>query len=150
MDRRPLILALGVAALVISLLNPAAVFAQTATPSVSTPAGSPTATTRILAIGTIAPGADIAAARAILPIEVRETVQLYLEGKIDQWYSLQTRVGVVFVLNTTDLAVARDMLEQLPLGRAHLMSFELLPLAPLGPLSQLQGARDGGGAAPAP
>jgi hypothetical protein len=31
------------------------------------------------------------------------------------------------------------MLEKLPLGEAHLMSFELFPLAPLNPLRQLQG-----------
>jgi hypothetical protein len=31
------------------------------------------------------------------------------------------------------------MLEKLPLGQAHLMSFELIPLAPLNPLRQLEG-----------
>jgi hypothetical protein len=103
----------------------------------------PTPTTRILAIGTIDPGADMAAARAILPTEVRETVKLYLDGKIDQWYSLQGRAGVVFILNVTDTAAAHEMLEKLPLGQAHLMSFELIPLAPLNPLRQLQGMTTG-------
>jgi hypothetical protein len=96
-------------------------------------------TTRILAIGTVNPGVDLAAVRAILPMEVRETVKLYLDGKIDQWYSLQGRPGVAFILNVTDQAAAHEMLEQLPLGRAHLMSFDLIPLAPLDPLRQLQG-----------
>jgi hypothetical protein len=77
--------------------------------------------------------------RAILPKEVRETVKLYLDGKIDQWYSLQGRNGVAFILNVTDQATAREMLENLPLGQAHLMMFELIPLAPLNPLRQLQG-----------
>jgi hypothetical protein len=85
----------------------------------------------------------VAAARAILPAEVRETVKLYLDGKIDQWYSLQARVGVAFILNVTDTATAHDMLEKLPLGQAHLMSFELIPLAPLSPLRQLQGMTTG-------
>jgi hypothetical protein len=31
------------------------------------------------------------------------------------------------------------MLEDLPLGRAHLMSFELIPLGPLNQLRQLSG-----------
>jgi hypothetical protein len=70
---------------------------------------------------------------------VRETVQLYLDGKIDQWFSLQGRSGVAFILNVTDRAATHDMLEKLPLGQAHLMSFELIPLAPLNPLRQLQG-----------
>ena len=107
------------------------------------PANPPTPTTRILAIGTVNPGVDPAAVRSILPNEIRETVKLYLDGKIDQWFSLQGRSGVVFILNVTDPAAARDMLEKLPLGQAHLMSFELIPLAPLNPLRQLQGMTTG-------
>jgi hypothetical protein len=108
-------------------------------PSVAQPANPPTPTTRILAIGTVNPGVDPATVRSIQPNEVRETVKLYLDGKIDQWFSLQDRNGVAFILNVTDPAAAHDMLEKLPLGRAHLMSFELIPLAPLNPLRQLPG-----------
>ena len=111
--------------------------------SLGQPVNPPTPTTRILAIGTINPGVDPAAVRSILPKEVRETVQLYLDGKIDQWFSLQGRSGVAFILNVTDPAAARDMLEKLPLGQAHLMRFELIPLAPLNPLRQLQGMSAG-------
>jgi len=98
-----------------------------------------TLTTRILAIGTINPGVDQAKVQEILPNEVRETVNLYLDGKIDQWYSLQDRRGVVFILNVTDPTVAHEMLEKLPLGQTHLMSFELIPIGPLNPLRKLQG-----------
>jgi hypothetical protein len=124
-------LASGLAALMISLFSAGVSLAQSATP--------PTPTTRILAIGTLSPGVDPAAARAILPTEVRETVKLYLDGKIDQWYSLQGKIGVAFILNVTDPAAAHEMLEKLPLGQAHLMSFELIPLGPLNPLRQLVG-----------
>src|SRR5215813_1072952 len=96
-------------------------------------------TTRMLAIGTIKPGVDQAQVLEILPHEVRETVNLYLEGKIDQWYSLQDRRGVVFILNVTDPTVANEMLEKLPLGQGYLMSFELIPLGPLNPLRRLPG-----------
>jgi hypothetical protein len=71
------------------------------------------------------------------PGEMQVTADLYLQGKIDQWYSLQGRPGVVFILNVTDPAMAKEMLEALPLGREHLMSFELVPLGPLTPLRQL-------------
>ena len=125
----------ALAVLTLFLTSTGSGYAQSATP--------PTPTTRILAIGTINPGADVAAARAILPAEARETVKLYLDGKIDQWYSLQGRAGVAFILNVTDTATAHDMLEKLPLGQAHLMSFELIPLAPLSPLRQLQGMTTG-------
>jgi hypothetical protein len=101
--------------------------AQTATP-----------TTKILAIDTVTPGADLQKVRAILPAEVKATVDLYLQGKIDQWYSREARNGVVFVLNMTDSEAARAMLERLPLGQAHLMSFELIPTGPLNPLRRLR------------
>ncbi|WP_158929076.1 muconolactone Delta-isomerase family protein [Acidisphaera sp. S103] len=122
-------------ALIICLMSASAGHAQPTTP--------PTPTTRILAIGTLNPGVDPASVRSILPTEVREAVKLYLDGKIDQWFSLQGRNGVVFILNVTDPATAHEMLEKLPLGQAHLMSFELLPLAPLNPLRQLQGVKAG-------
>jgi hypothetical protein len=98
-----------------------------------------TPTTRILAIGTVNPGVDQAEVLEILPNEVRDTVNLYLDGKIDQWYSLQDRRGVVFILNVIDPKAAHEMLEKLPLGQAHLMSFELIQLGPLNPLRQLPG-----------
>jgi len=114
-----------------------------ATPGLAQPADPPTPTTRILAIGTVNSGADPATVRSILPTEVRETVKLYLDGKIEQWFSLQGRRGVAFVLNVTDPEAAHQMLEKLPLGQAHLMSFELIPLAPLNPLRLLQGMTAG-------
>jgi len=96
-----------------------------------------TPTTKILAIGTFAPGTDMQLVQHILPTEVRETAQLYLEGKIDQWYSLQDRAGVAFILNVADINQAHEMLEALPLGEARLMTFSLLPIGPLKPLSKL-------------
>ncbi|MGA8696904.1 MAG: muconolactone Delta-isomerase family protein [Xanthobacteraceae bacterium] len=96
-----------------------------------------TPTTKILAVGTFAPGTDMSQVQRILPTEVRETAQLYLDGKIDQWYSLEDRPGVVFILNMTDTQAAHAVLEELPLGKAHLMTFQLTPIGPLNPLRQL-------------
>jgi hypothetical protein len=73
--------------LLFSLIGPSIGYARSATTS--------TPTTKILAIGTINPGVDPAKVFAILPNEVRDTVDLYLDGKIDQWYSQQERRGVV-------------------------------------------------------
>ena len=115
----------------------AAALVAAAPGAMAQPASPPTPTTRILAIGTIQSGADLQHVRRILPGEMQATAELYLQGKIDQWYSLQGRPGVVFILNVTDPAIAKEMLEALPLGREHLMSFELVPLGPLTPLRQL-------------
>jgi len=71
-----------------------------------------TPTTKILAVGTFAPGTDMSQVQRILPTEVRETGQLYLAGKIDQWYSLEDRPGVVFILNMTDTQAAHAVLER--------------------------------------
>ena len=98
-----------------------------------------TPTTKILAIGTINPGFEQSQVFAVLQEEVRETVDLYLDGKIEQWYSLQGKPGVAFIINVADPAVAHEMLEKLPLGKAHMMSFELIPIGPLNPLRFLQG-----------
>ena len=104
---------------------------------------SPTPTTKILAIGTFAPGTDMQRVQRTLSAEARATVELYLEGRIEQWYSLESRAGVVFILNVTDIGAARAMLEALPLGKAHLMTFELYPIGPLNPLRQLLKSPEG-------
>jgi hypothetical protein len=96
-----------------------------------------TPTTKILAIGTFAPGTDMQLVQRTLAAEARATAELYLEGKIDQWYSLENRRGVVFILNVIDIGGAQAMLEALPLGKAHLMTFELDRIGPLNPLRQL-------------
>ena len=61
--------------LIFSLFGPNSGYAQLMMTS--------TPTTKILAIGTINPGVDSAKVFAILPNEVRDTVDLYLNGKID-------------------------------------------------------------------
>src|SRR3974390_3357464 len=78
-----------------------------------------TPTTKILAIGTINPGFEQSQVFAVLPQEVQETVDLYLDGKIEQWYSLQGKPGVAFIINVTDPAAAHEMLERLPLGQKN-------------------------------
>lgn len=108
-----------------------------ATATEATGGVSATAPTKILAIGRLTAIAGGAALKPILPSEVRETVRLYLAGKIEQWYFKPDDSAVVFILNLTDIKEAHDLLAQLPLGRAGLMEFELIRLAPLQPLGML-------------
>lgn len=105
----------------------------------SSQAVSPTAvpTTRILAIGTVTKPLTQEQRRNIMPKEVPDTVRLYLDGKIDQWYIRQDGKGVVFLLNLTSVEEARSLLEKLPLGQAKLMKFDPMPLGPLNPLRLL-------------
>lgn len=75
--------------------------------------------------------------KTIMTREVPATARPYLAGKIDQWYVRQDNKGVVLLLNLDSTDKAHEMLEQRPLGQAHLMTFELIPLGPLSPLHVL-------------
>ena len=94
-------------------------------------------TTRVLAIGHISTGASRDKIMPVMQQEVRDTVRLYLAGKLDQWFVRRDQSGVVFLLNVSTIAEARTLLDKLPLGEAKLMEFDLIPLGPLTPLGLL-------------
>jgi hypothetical protein len=50
------------------------------------------------------------------------------------------RAGVIFLMNVDSVDEADTLLKSLPLGRANLLSFELLPIGPLLPLRLLMKA----------
>jgi hypothetical protein len=102
--------------------------------------GKTVPTTKILAVGLWTPKATADGVRPVLPAEVRDTVRLYLDGVIDQWFIQQDNSGVVFLLNVTETDKARALLEKLPLGQAGLMVFQLTQLGPVSPLASLIGA----------
>jgi hypothetical protein len=98
----------------------------------------PTApTTAILTSLTIKADVDRARLLQTMPEEVRETVKLYLDGKIQQWYARSDGRGVVFILNCATVAEAKALMDALPLGKANLANFEFTPLGPLTPLRLL-------------
>jgi hypothetical protein len=94
-------------------------------------------TTKVLAIGSWTAKAPPEARPAIMPSEARDTMRLELAGKIDQWFAKSDGSGAVFLMNVTDPAEAHALLEALPLGRAGMMTFELIPVGPLWPLGLL-------------
>ncbi len=73
----------------------------------------------------------------VMPTEVRDTVRLYLDGKIQQWYARGDGKGVVFLLDCKTVAEAKNILEALPLIKANLAAFDYMPLGPLSPLRML-------------
>jgi hypothetical protein len=119
-------------------LYPARAFAQTPPPITT-----PVPTTIVLAIGRVISGPDPQAMRAIMPTEVKDTVNLYLDGKLDQWFVRQDGKGVVFLLNASSEDEARQILSRLPLVQAGRMQFDLMPLGPLSPLRYLLGGPAG-------
>ena len=73
----------------------------------------------------------------IMPAEVRATVPLYLEGKIQQWFTRGDGKGVIFLLNCKDVQEARGLMESLPLTKENLMDEQFIPVGPLLPLGIL-------------
>ena len=99
---------------------------------------SPTVT-GVMVILTVKAGVTRDEVMAIMPAEIRETVQLYLGGKIRDWYSRGDGRGAVLLLNTKDVAEAQAIAEGLPLGKAHVMDHEYIAIGPLLPLRLLAG-----------
>src|SRR5580704_5266800 len=93
--------------------------------------------TGVLAMLSPKPGVTVAQVMNIMPAEIRATVPLYLDGKIQQWYTRGDGRGVIFLLNCKDVEEARALLENLPLAKESLMDEEFIPVGPLMPLGML-------------
>lgn len=98
---------------------------------------APVPTTKILAIGYFPVPLTAEQRKALGHKEVSDTVQMYLAGKIDQWWYRQDGLGVLFLLNVTSVDEAKQLVESLPFGNAQLLKFDLMPLGPLAPLQVL-------------
>ena len=109
--------------------------AASGVPSIPTPE-----TTAVLVIETAKQGVTAQQIMAIIPAEIRATVKLYLDGKIQQWYSRGDGKGVIFLVNANTEDEARALMETLPLAKAHLMDHEYIPVGPLMPLRTLNPA----------
>jgi hypothetical protein len=87
------------------------------------------------------PGVTREQVTAIMPAEIRATVQLYLDGKIREWYAREDGRGGIFLLNADDVAEAESIMESLPLAKQNLLDHEYIPVAPLMPLRLLIGSQ---------
>lgn len=93
--------------------------------------------TQVLATLTVKEGVARDQIMQVMPTEVRDTVQMYLDGKIQQWFARGDGRGVVFILSAKTAAEAKAMTDALPLVKAGFASFEFMPLGPLTPLRLL-------------
>jgi hypothetical protein len=93
--------------------------------------------TAVLTMLTPKPGVTAEQVMKIMPAEIRATVPLYLNGKIQQWYTRGDGKGVIFIMNCKDVAEARALIESLPLSKENLMDEQFIPVGPLLPLGIL-------------
>ena len=97
-------------------------------------------TTEVLVIQTARQGVTAQQIMAVMPSEIRATAQLYLDGKIRQWYSRGDGKGVVFLVDAKSEDEARALMETLPLAKEQLLDHEYVPVGPLMPLRALMAA----------
>jgi hypothetical protein len=93
--------------------------------------------TAVLTILTPKPGVTLEQVMKIMPAEIRATVPLYLDGKIQQWFMRGDGRGVIFMLNCKDVEEARALIESLPLSKESLVDEQFIPVGPLLPLGML-------------
>jgi muconolactone delta-isomerase len=72
----------------------------------------------------------------IMPKEVTATLKHYLEGKVEQFW-FREKAGPIFLMDVESVEQAKAELATLPLVAAKLMTYELMPVAPLKPLGLL-------------
>jgi hypothetical protein len=93
---------------------------------------------KVLALGSFARPLTDEEKQRILPKEVPDTLRLYLDGKIDQfWFREDKPGGVVFLMNSTSVQEAKAIIEALPLAANGYLAFEYIPVGPLRPLGLL-------------
>src|SRR5262249_47106013 len=93
---------------------------------------------KVFALGLFAKPLTDEQRKLILPKEVPDTLRLYLDGKIDQfWFREDKPGGVVFLMNSTSVEEAKSIIEALPLAANGYLVFEYIPVGPLQPLGLL-------------
>lgn len=92
---------------------------------------------KVLALGSLSKPLTEEQKQQIMPKEVPDTLQLYLDGRIEQFWFSQDLPGVIFLLNVDSLEHAKAILDALPLTAEGYMSFKLLSVGPLVPLGLL-------------
>jgi hypothetical protein len=91
---------------------------------------------KVMAIGSISPLTP-EQKRQYMPKEVPDTLKLYLDGKIEQFWFRKDAAGVIFLMNVDSVEQAEAAVDALPLTAAKLMKFDLMPVGPLAPLGLL-------------
>ena len=92
---------------------------------------------KVFAIGSFAKPITDEERQQIMRKEVPDTLKLYLEGKIEQFWFREDKPGVIFLMNTESLNQAKSMILELPLAANGFLGFEFIPVGPLKPLALL-------------
>ena len=92
---------------------------------------------KVFAIGSFAKPIKDEERQQIMKKEVPDTLKLYLEGKIEQFWFREDKPGVIFLMNTESVDQAKATIQALPLAANGFLGFEFIPVGPLKPLGLL-------------
>ena len=87
---------------------------------------------KVLALGTISPGMTKQQIEPYMKDEAARGMQLFQQGIIRETYQRQDQPGVVMMLESASVQEAREALESLPLRKAGITQYVLIPLLPTG------------------
>lgn len=89
---------------------------------------------QILAIGQLSEGIKSENIQPFLFEELKDTIKLYLEDIIRNFYFRSDKVGIVVMMECNSITEAEGHLKKLKLVKEDLLEFNLIPLKPLKPL----------------
>ena len=72
----------------------------------------------------------------LMPHEVPHTLQLYLDGVIEQFWFREGK-GPIFLLSVGSVEEAKAIVAKMPIVEAGVASYEFWPVGPLAPLAML-------------
>ena len=116
------------------LLFGAGLHGQTQAAAASAPAAP---VTEVMVMASVKPGVAVADVMKLVPEEVRGVSQLYMDGKIEQWYTRGDGKGQIFFLRVKSVDEATAIFAELPMVKAGYVAVEYIPVGPYSPVRLL-------------
>src|SRR5262245_56783325 len=92
---------------------------------------------KVMAIGTSVTSLTPEQRQQLMPGQVPATLNLYLDGRIEQFCYRQDAPGVLFLRNVEAVEQAKTTIEALPLVTGGYATYEFMQVGPLAPLGLL-------------
>jgi muconolactone delta-isomerase len=85
---------------------------------------------KVLALDRIKPTATMDKMRPFFKEEAQQAYQLYMQGALRELYFRSDRPGAAIILECKNVDEARETLATMPLVKAGLLEFDVIPLGP--------------------
>ena len=92
---------------------------------------------KVFAIGAIVKPLSDEQRDAILKREVPHTLQLYLDGPIEQFWFRKDKPGPIFLMEVESIEEAKAVVEAMPIMVEGIAAYDYIPVGPLAPLGRL-------------